>query len=59
MNDDNEDWWGDEDYWIGSKYEYERNFILWLGHWLVEWWIVSLFLTEAILYTFRFLTKNL
>jgi hypothetical protein len=58
-DDDNEDWWSDESYWQGSKFEFERNFLLWFGNWFVEFFVVLLFLTEAILYIFRFLNTYL
>ena len=59
LNDrDSEDWWS-EDYWAGSKFEDDRNFLLWFGHWFVELVVVVLFLTEAIFYIFHFLNSYL
>jgi hypothetical protein len=57
-DDDNEGWWS-EDYWSGSKFENERNFLLWFGHWFVEFVVVLLLLLESILYIFHFLNKHL
>jgi len=55
---DSEDWWS-EDYWAGSKFEDERNFLLWFGNWFVELVMVVLFLMETIFYIFHFLTTRL
>jgi hypothetical protein len=57
-DDDNEDWWA-ESYWMGSKYESEWHFLRWFGNWLVEVFVGLLFLTEAILYIFHFLNTLL
>lgn len=59
MNDNNEDWWDEDSYWLGSKFEYERNFLLWFGNWFT-WFVVDLvILVEAILFVFRFLNHGL
>ncbi len=59
MNDeDNEGWWSEE-YWKTSRFEDERNFLLWFGNWFVEFIVIIALLLEAIFYTFNFLNKHL
>jgi hypothetical protein len=55
---ENEGWWSEE-YWATSEFEDARNFLLWFGHWFVEFVVVVLFLAESILYIFHFLSTRL
>ena len=48
----------EENYWIGSKYEDERTFLIGLGNWFT-WTVVELvILVESILFVFRYLNRT-